>query len=66
MNRKMLKDLHRDKGKKILVKNRGAKSIGQSRGEDLLLIFRGGASLPSLPTPPHLPMCDGFLLGHGL
>ena len=42
MNKKMLKDLHRDKGKNILVKNRGAKSIEQSRREDLLLIFRGG------------------------
>ena len=51
---------------KNLVKNRGAKSIEQSRGEGLILIFRGGrvASLTSLPTPPHLPMCDGFLLGY--
>ena len=50
------------------VQEQGCKINRAEQGRRLAFDLQGGrgtvASLPSLPTPPHLPMCDGFLLGY--
>ncbi len=57
MNRKMLKDLHIEKGKKS-GQEQGCKTNRAEQGRGHAFDLQGGrvASLPSLSTPTHLPM----------